>query len=376
MKKVTIEEMQKLIGEKYKVISYKGSRKPVVLNCPIHGEFKKRIDHIRDKIGTELCPKCQKEKERIEKFKEFEKLGKQIHDNKYAYHLESFTKMSAPTTITCPTHGNFSQIAENHIWAKQGCPKCADERKKGKYKYSREEIVEMCKNVHGDKYIYDDIIFQGMKSKILNIKCPKHGYFDQIAYDHIRGFGCEKCKFENQIMTKDEFIEKAIKVHNGFYSYDKEKIVFVNTNIKIPIICPIHGEFWQRPANHLLGVGCPYCQSSKLENEISIFLKTNNIDFIQKYHSEWLGRLELDFFIPKYQTGIECQGMQHFEQIKHFDKNGDSFEIRIERDERKQKLCKENGVKLLYFSNLGIKYPYMVFENKDQLLNEIRGTVC
>lgn len=373
MEKVTIEEIQKLIGEKYNVISYKGSRKPVVLNCPTHGEFKKRIDHIRQEKGEELCQKCRKEKERIEKFKEFERLGKQIHDNRYVYHLEYFTKMSAPTLITCPTHGNFSQIAENHIWAKQGCPKCADERKKGKYKYSREEIVEMCKKVHGDKYIYDDIIFQGIKSKILNIKCPKHGYFDQIAYDHIRGFGCEKCKFESQIMTKDEFIEKAIKVHNGFYSYDKEKIVFVNTNIKIPIICPIHGEFWQRPANHLLGVGCPYCQSSKLENEIAELLKTNNINFIQKHHTNWLGRLELDFYLPQYNIGIECQGLQHFEPISYF--NGDEgLKHTIERDKRKLKLCNENNLKLLYYSNLGIQYPYKVFEDKNLLLKEIRDT--
>ena len=373
MEKITIEEIQKLIGEKYKAISYKGSKTPIILSCPIHGEFKKRIDHIRQEKGEELCQKCRKEKERIEKFKEFEKLGKQIHNNKYVYHLESFAKMSAPTTITCPTHGNFSQIAESHIWAKQGCPKCADERKKGKYKYSREEIVEMCKKVHGDKYIYDDIIFQGMKSKILNIKCPKHGYFDQIAYDHIRGFGCEKCKFENQIMTKDEFIEKATKVHNSFYSYDKEKIVFVNTNIKIPIICPIHGEFWQRPANHLLGVGCPYCQNSKLENEIAELLKTNSINFIQKHHTNWLGRLELDFYLPQYNIGIECQGLQHFEPISYF--NGDEgLKCTIERDKRKLKLCNENNLKLLYYSNLGIQYPYKVFEDKNLLLKEIRDT--
>ena len=373
MKKVTIEEIQKLIGEKYKVISYKGSKTPIILSCPIHGEFKLRLDHIKRNVGITLCPKCKKEEIRINKFKEFEKKGKEIHNGKYTYHIESFTKMFAPTTITCPTHGNFLQIAENHIWAKQGCPKCADERKKGKYKYSREEIVEMCKKVHGDKYIYDDIIFQGMKSKILNIKCPKHGYFDQIAYDHIKGFGCEKCKFENQIMAKDEFVEKATKVHNGFYSYDKEKMVFVNTNIKIPIICPIHGEFWQRPANHLLGVGCPCCQSSKLENEIAELLKTNNINFIQKHHTIWLGRLELDFYLPQYNIGIECQGLQHFEPITYF--NGDEgLKHTIERDKRKLKLCNENNLKLLYYSNLGIQYPYKVFEDKNLLLKEIRDT--
>jgi exodeoxyribonuclease VII small subunit len=68
-------------------------------------------------------------------------------------------------------------------------------------------------------------------------------------------------------MPKDEFIKRATKAHNGLYSYNKEKITYVNNHIKIPIICPIHGEFWQTPANHLLGIGCPFCQTSKLEKE-------------------------------------------------------------------------------------------------------------
>ena len=49
----------------------------------------------------------------------------------------------------------------------------------------------------------------------------------------------------------------------------------------------------------------------------------------------------------------------------------EKFKYRIENDNRKRKLCEENGVKLLYYSNLGIEYPYFVFENKEELLKEI-----
>jgi len=41
-------------------------------------------------------------------------------------------------------------------------------------------------------------------------------------------------------------------------------------------------------------------------------------------------------------------------------------------DIKKKKLCEENGISLLYFSNLGIEYPYKVFEDKDKLLKEIK----
>jgi hypothetical protein len=77
--------------------------------------------------------------------------------------------------------------------------------------------------------------------------------------------------------------------------------------------------------------------------------------------------LELDFYLPEYNAAIECQGIQHFVD-KHF---FEPLEKIQERDSRKLKLCKENGIKLLYYSNLGISYPYFVYENKESLLNDI-----
>ena len=38
----------------------------------------------------------------------------------------------------------------------------------------------------------------------------------------------------------------------------------------------------------------------------------------------------------------------------------------------KKKLCDENGIKLFYYSDLGIDYPYEVYEDKDKLLEEIK----
>jgi hypothetical protein len=55
-------------------------------------------------------------------------------------------------------------------------------------------------------------------------------------------------------ITQEEFIKKASIVHSGKYSYDK--VVYKNMLTKVIIICPIHGEFQQRPADHLKGYGC------------------------------------------------------------------------------------------------------------------------
>lgn len=55
------------------------------------------------------------------------------------------------------------------------------------------------------------------------------------------------------------FIEKATKVHNGKYGYFPEK--YINSNTDIPIECPIHGIFEQRPSHHTDGHGCPKCDA-------------------------------------------------------------------------------------------------------------------
>ena len=58
-------------------------------------------------------------------------------------------------------------------------------------------------------------------------------------------------------MNRDEFIEKARKKHGDKYDYSK--IETINDNDHVCIICPEHGEFWQRPKNHLNGYGCTKC---------------------------------------------------------------------------------------------------------------------
>ena len=43
-------------------------------------------------------------------------------------------------------------------------------------------------------------------------------------------------------LTTEEFIEKARKIHGNKYDYSK--VVYVNSQTKVCIICPIHGDFW------------------------------------------------------------------------------------------------------------------------------------
>ena len=86
-------------------------------------------------------------------------------------------------------------------------------------------------------------------------------------------------------MTLKDFIKNARLVHGDKYDYSK--VDYVKDYIKVCIICPEHGEFWQTPANHLLGMGCPKREQiaiDKLKQAIvEIFIKNARLVHGDKY---------------------------------------------------------------------------------------------
>lgn len=61
----------------------------------------------------------------------------------------------------------------------------------------------------------------------------------------------------------------------------------------------------------------------------------------------WLGLQHLDIYIPSLNIGIEYQGKQHVEPVPFFG-GLEAFNKNLERDERKKRLCYENGLVLFY----------------------------
>lgn len=113
-----------------------------------------------------------------------------------------------------------------------------------------------------------------------------------------------------------------------------------------------------------------------MENEISSLLENNGILYEQRVRN-LSGITELDFYLPEYNTGIECQGEQHFKPVDFGGKKDGSAELNFQkqtkRDREKKNACDKNGIKLIYFSNVNVIYPYKVITNKDELLKEIKN---
>lgn len=215
------------------------------------------------------------------------------------------------------------------------------------------------------KYIYDEKTkYTNANSEII-VKCKKHGYFKVIASHHLNGVGCKKCMKENKINPKkktfEQFIEETKVKHGKRYIYDRD--TFVNYNTKMRIICPIHGEFWQKPSIHISGNGhgCHKCKESSLERNTRIILEKNSINYIKSKHFVWLGQQHFDFYLPDYNIAIECQGKQHF--IEGGWNNKNSLNVNIERDKSKKE--KSDGrVNLVYLLDSTISKRNIIANEK------------
>ena len=126
-------------------------------------------------------------------------------------------------------------------------------------KLTTEQFIEKARLVHGDKYDYSKTFYNKMKENVCII-CPEHGEFWQQPRHHLSGSNCPICNPYHSL-DLDAFLQKSREVHGDKYDYSK--VMFKGNRTKVCIICPIHGEFWQLPPNHMRGSGCPFCADEK-----------------------------------------------------------------------------------------------------------------
>ena len=104
-------------------------------------------------------------------------------------------------------------------------------------------------------------------------------------------------------MTKEEFVEKARKVHGDKYDYSK--VEYKNNSTKVCIICPKHGEFWQTPNHHLQGHGCKYCKNENIRkrctHNITIF-----VEKARKVHGEKYDYSKVEYINSHTKVCIIC----------------------------------------------------------------------
>jgi len=125
------------------------------------------------------------------------------------------------------------------------------------------QFVEEAQKVHGNKYDYSEVEYVNTHTPV-KIKCGQCGLvFLQEPSSHLAGHGCPKCskKKTHRVIDQEAFVARAKEVHGDKYDYSKTE--YKDMHSKVHIICPRHGDFYQRAQSHILGNGCPLCKRDK-----------------------------------------------------------------------------------------------------------------
>lgn len=158
-------------------------------------------------------------------------------------------------------------------------------------KRSTKEAIELAQKIHGNKYDYSKTEYISNHTKICivchekDINGIEHGEFWQKFSKHYNSQqGCPKCSHSFPKNT-EVFIKLAKLIFGNIYDYSKS--IYINLKIKICIICPIHGEFWKLPNNHIKNKqGCPKC-ALEICRQNRLYTKEIFINLANKVHDNF-----------------------------------------------------------------------------------------
>ena len=201
-------------------------------------------------------------------YEEFLKRARRLHGDKYIYTKEGFEhrKVNGKIIYKCPLHGDVEQRTYSHL-SGSGCNLCGNKKISEKSQKSFEDFVKRAREVHGDKYIYDQSSYINSSSKV-SIYCKKHNFwFQQYPCNHFKGCGCPKCGGNYVIDTKEyvDLLKKKYPDTNILF----DKVRYVNNHTKITLICPIHGDFKLMPSTLEQNLECPECQKKRMHTYFS-----------------------------------------------------------------------------------------------------------
>jgi ribosomal protein S19 len=289
-----IEKYGDLYG--YDKVAYKSDNSPVIISCKRHGDFAVRPKYF---LFGNVCPACTKELDWVKA-----NMTPRVSISFYTYHLTTevlknilnqtfiefegkcvfdfskieFKGLRVPVEVKCRRHNKWFKATPVDL-IKKTCG-CTDCNRTHAIFPTAERFIEESSKVHNGRYEYLNVDIKKPTDKIL-VKCPKHGSFTVTAINHLhRGVGCKKCfvdkvaerktdltvssfekktrKSRRDMITTEQYIEKAIAVHGDAYDYSM--VEYTGSPKHISIICPEHGVFSMIAANHLRGNKCPKCR--------------------------------------------------------------------------------------------------------------------
>ncbi|AYV78028.1 MAG: hypothetical protein Edafosvirus4_12 [Edafosvirus sp.] len=262
-----------------KVVYGNNNKDKVIIICPKNHKFRQSPNnHLKkDKNDDGIikkCPDCYNISKKYTQ-KEFLAKAKKEFPGLFDYSKAKYTGRKNKIIIICKKHDEEFECVVDSFLQGQSCWSCALES----ISHSEEKWLELAKNKHGDRFIYDKSKYTSYTSDI-KIQCQEadHGEFITTPAQHVHNLngGCDKCS--KLKYTTEEWIQGAIEIHGDKYNYDKT--IYDGVKNKLVVTCIKHNKDCNvRPYIHLRDIGgCSLCLTDTLRAK---FGHTNE-EFISK----------------------------------------------------------------------------------------------
>ena len=188
-------------------VVYKNSHTNVIVTCTKHGDFCIKPNKLLIGQGCSQCSERYTTKEYI-------KAVEDKHGKMFDYSLVEYQGSKNFITIICFNGHLFKRKAGLHLLNCSGCKECLGINKK-----TTAQFIQAAKKIHGDKFDYSKVVYEGIKTKVQLI-CSRHGSFWVVPINHIQKMqGCPRCfapKGEKLIM--DYLDNRDLKyIHNASF---------------------------------------------------------------------------------------------------------------------------------------------------------------
>jgi hypothetical protein len=145
-------------------------------------------------------------------------------------------------------------------------------------------------------------------------------------------------------MRDEEFWKKEAVLKDLLFESNLSLAEIANqlylTRPELNILLKKNGLEWVRRNNRKLSRG--HAALTQMMRNI-----LPNEEIVNEFH---IGdRLRLDIYCPSYNLAAEYHGRQHFFFSNHFHDSIQDFEESVERDRKKEEMCREKGIALVVF---------------------------
>ena len=261
------------------------------------------------------------------------------------------------------------ECSEGHQWSsclshiknsKSWCPQCAI-IKNGIAKRNGIEICQQVAEERGGKCLSSD--YKDAHTSLL-WECSK-GHQWKACYSSVRkGHWCPECYNMRRGDTRRFTIEycRTVAEERGGKCLSAE---YKNDSTKLLWECS-EGHTWHNSFGHIKNrqQWCPYCAGYRSEELARTLMEECYGEKFKKVRPEWLEGLELDGYNEDLKIGFEYNGIQHYQYIPHFHRNGiEDLYKQQKNDHRKYEICKERGIHLIIIPN---EYSY---QDEDEMRN-------